>query len=100
MALGHSAFAEAPIASAAGVSATVAVTGLPITSAHGSLVLSGTSNVTLTGQPASTTVGTVSNAITVTLSGQPMTSSLGGITPTGTSLVDCSSIQQPKVKSE
>ena len=57
MALGHSAFAEAPIASAAGVSATVAVTGLPITSAHGSLTLSGTSNLTLPSQSASTAVG-------------------------------------------
>ena len=47
MALGHSAFAEAPIASAAGVSATVAVSGLSITSALGSLTLTGTSNLTL-----------------------------------------------------
>ena len=57
MALGHSAFAEAPIASAAGVSATVAVTGLPITSALGSLTLSGTANLTLPSQSASTAVG-------------------------------------------
>ena len=55
MALGHSAFAEAPIASAAGVSATVAVTGLPITSALGSLTPAVA--LTLPGQSASTAVG-------------------------------------------
>ena len=57
MALGHSAFAEAPIASAAGVSATVAVSGLSLTSALGSLTLSGTSNLTLPSQSATTAVG-------------------------------------------
>ena len=69
MALGHSAFAEAPIASAAGVSATVAVTGLPITSAHGSLSVVANSVVeNPTGQQANTAVGSVTPEVKVILS--------------------------------
>ena len=88
MALGHSAFAEAPIASAAGVSATVAVTGLPITSAHGSLSVVANSVVeNPTGQQAGSTVGSVTVNVVALPSGQPMTFSLGAVTPTGTGIV-------------